>query len=102
MEFKKEDLLTLQDFKNLLVYDVNDRADIITNNLINYVFYFNGALYKFDSKLVIYKKVESKEDDDELLTIITKFISVSKKILVNKENQELYDKSFRRTTRRTN
>lgn len=95
MEFKKEDLLTLQDFKNLLVYDVNDRADIITNNLINYVFYFNGALYKFDSKLVIYKKVESKEDDDELLTIITKFISVSKKILVNKDNQELYDKSFK-------
>jgi phage/plasmid-associated DNA primase len=94
MDFKKEDLLTLQDFKNLMVFDVNDRADIITNNLINYVFYLHGTLYKFNSKYVVYKKIEIDEDD-ELLTIVTKFISVSKKNLINQDNQELYDPKFK-------
>ena len=94
MEFKKEDLLHLQDFKNLMVFDVNDRADIITKNLINYVFYLHGTLYKFNSKYIVYKKIEIDEDD-ELLTIVTKFISVSKKNLINQDNQELYDPKFK-------
>ena len=65
----------------------NKRSDIICKNLIYYCFTNKGVLYKFNSILVIYNKIQTGIDD-ELITIISKYISESIENL-NKEQREL-------------
>ena len=88
MKFSKTDLLTYDEVMSLLLSDSpNDRADIISKKLNKYCFYFNNVLYKFDSNLILYKKIDYMIDE-ELITIITGYISKSKNEL-SKENDKL-------------
>ena len=88
MNFENKHLLNYNKIEDLINNESpNDRADIICENLKYYCFTNKGELYKFDSIKVIYKKIETTIDD-ELITVISKYISESIKNL-NKEQKEL-------------
>ena len=85
MNFEILDLLNYEKIEKLVQIDSpNDRADIITEKLKYYCFTNKGELFIFDSSKVIYRKIETTIDE-ELLTAITKYITLSIKHL-NKEN----------------
>ena len=88
MNFENKHLLNYNEIEDLINNESpNDRSDIICENLKYYCFTNKGELYKFDSIKVIYKKIETTIDD-ELITVISKYISESIKNL-NKEQKEL-------------
>jgi hypothetical protein len=92
MNFKNEDLLNYAQIEEIIINDSpNDRAEIICNKLNKYCFTNKGELYKFNSLDVVYKKVETTIDE-ELITVISKYISESIKNL-NKE-QKLWQNWF--------
>ena len=81
MNFEIKDLLNYSQIEDLINKESpNDRADIICEKLKYYYFSNKGELYKFDSIKVIYKKLETTIDE-ELLTIISKYITESIKQL---------------------
>lgn len=89
MNFEKADLLNFDEVENLLTIDTpNERADIICKKIIKYCFFLNGVLYKYDNKLVIYKRIDGKDETDQLITMLTGFISASRNNL-NKEQVKL-------------
>ena len=88
MNFQIKDLLNYSQIEDLINNESpNDRADIICEKLKYYCFTNKGELYKFDSIKVIYKQIETTVDE-ELITIISKYISESIKNL-NVEQKEL-------------
>ena len=74
----------------------NNRADIICEKLKYYCFTNKGELYKFDSIKVIYKTIETTIDE-ELITVISKYISESIKNL-SKEQKELLKLKYAKTS----
>ena len=97
MNFENKHLLNYNKIEDLINYESpNDRADIICENLKYYCFTNKGELYKFDSIKVIYKKIETTIDD-ELITVISKYISESIKNL-NKEQKELLKLKYAKTS----
>jgi hypothetical protein len=98
MNFEKKDLLTYDEMFLLLTSESpNERANIICKKLNKYCFYFNNVLYKFDSNLILYKKIDYMIDE-ELITIITGYISESKNKL-SKENDKLLNQTFKSYSR---
>ena len=88
MNFENKHLLNYNEIEELINNESpNDRSDIICKNLKYYCFTNKGVLYKFNSILVIYNKIQTGIDD-ELITIISKYISESIENL-NKEQREL-------------
>jgi len=95
MNFKNEDLLNYAQIEELITNDSpNDRAEIICNKLNKCCFTNKGELYKFNSLDVVYKKVETTIDE-ELITVISKYISESIKNL-NKEQKELMNMKYQK------
>lgn len=89
MNFEKADLLNFDEIEKLLTIDTpNERADIICKKIIKYCFFLNGILYKYDNKLVVYKRIDGRDESNELLTLLTGFISSSRNNL-NKEQIKL-------------
>lgn len=89
MNFEKVDLLNFDEIENLLTIDTpNERAEIICKKIIKYCFFLNGILYKYDNKLVIYKRIDGKDESNELITILTGYLSASRNNL-NKEQIKL-------------
>ena len=81
MNFEIKHLLNYEQIEELINNESpNDRADIICENLKYYCFTNKGELYKFDSVKVIYKKIETTIDE-ELITVISKYITESIKQL---------------------
>jgi phage/plasmid-associated DNA primase len=97
MNFEIKHLLNYNKIEELINNESpNDRADIICENLKYYCFTNKGELYKFDSIKVIYKKIETTIDE-ELITVISKYISESIKNL-NKEQKELLKLKYAKTS----
>jgi hypothetical protein len=87
MNFEIKDLLNYSQIEDLINNESpNDRADIICEKLKYYCFSNKGELYKFDSIKVIYKKIETTIDQ-ELLTIISKYITESIKKLTTEQRE---------------
>ena len=97
MQFQNSDLLTFNQIQELISNDSpNDRADIIVDKLKYYCFYNKGDLFIFDSSKVIYTKIETTIDE-ELLTVISKYITNSIKNLTNEQKQLLnYNKDSKK------
>jgi len=97
MQFQNSDLLTFNQIQELISNDSpNDRSDIIVDKLKYYCFYNKGDLFIYDSSKVIYKKIETTIDE-ELLTVISKYITNSIKHLTNEQKQLLsYNKDSKR------
>ncbi len=88
MNFENKHLLNYNNIEDLINNESpNDRAEIICKNLKYYCFTNKGVLYKDDSIKVIYEKIVTTIDD-ELITVISKYISESIKNL-NKEQKEI-------------
>jgi len=97
MNFEIKDLLNYNQIEELIINESpNDRADIITRKLKFYCFANKGELYKFDSKKIVYTKIVSTVDE-ELLTVISKYITESIKNL-NKEQKELLKMKYAKTS----
>ena len=92
MNFQIKDLLNYSQIEDLINNESpNDRADIICEKLKYYCFTNKGELYKFDSIKVIYKQIETTVDE-ELITIISKYITESIKQLNTKQLLDLKSK----------
>ena len=92
MNFQIKDLLNYSQIEDLINNESpNDRADIICEKLKYYCFSNKGELYKFDSIKVIYKQIETTVDE-ELITIISKYITESIKQLNTKQLLDLKSK----------
>ena len=97
MNFEIKDLSNYNKIEELINNESpNDRADIICEKLKYYCFTNKGELYKFDSVKVIYKKIETTIDE-ELITVISKYITESIKNL-NKEQKELLKLKYSKTS----
>ena len=97
MNFEIKHLLNYNKIEELINNESpNDRADIICEKLKYYCFTNKGELYKFDSVKVIYKKIETTIDE-ELITVISKYITESIKNL-NKEQKELLKLKYSKTS----
>jgi phage/plasmid-associated DNA primase len=90
MIFDKKDLLTYESINELLSsLSPNVRARIIAKKLKKYCFFTNGFLYKYDSKLVVYKQIDELKDQ-ELISMITDYLTESLSAL-KKEQREIIE-----------
>ena len=97
MNFEIKYLLNYNQIEELINNESpNERSDIICEKLKYYCFTNKGELYKFGSIKVIYKKIETTIDE-ELVTVISKYISESIKNL-NKEQKELLKLKYAKTS----
>ena len=88
MVFDKKDLLSYESIEELLCsLSPNVRARIIAKKLKKYCFFTNGFLYKYDSKIVIYKQIDELKDQ-ELISMITDYLTESLSAL-NKEQKKI-------------
>lgn len=90
MEFEKKDLLNYDEIKKLLTNDSpNERADVICNKLKKYVFTRDEKIYKYDIDMVVYKSYPLKKNNHMILSIVTSFLSKSKKNLTKEQKKIL-------------
>jgi phage/plasmid-associated DNA primase len=89
MKFETKDLLNYEEFETLLSSDSpNERASLICKKLKKYCFIQDKNLYMYDPELVIYKCVKDSIQN-ELITIVSLYITSSKQVLDKAQNRLL-------------
>jgi hypothetical protein len=72
------------------------RADILIENLRDYIFSEENVLYIFDKTTITYKPVKGKHDD-EIVTVMTRYLTESlKKIMENPERRDHLQLKFKK------
>ena len=96
IKFDKKDLLTFDDIEKLIIsVRPNEKAQLLSSKLLNYLLINNGDFYRFDNEKVLY--IQEDNDDAYVLTLITLFIDQSYAALpqLQQDNLQLkYKKSY--------
>lgn len=95
IKFDKKDLLSFEEIEQLIIsVRPNQKAQIISSKLLNYLLINNGNFYRFDIEKVLYIKEDN--NDDYILTLITLFIDKSYENL-NQKDQEIIQLKYKKT-----
>ena len=89
MNFENTDLLNYESIERILTSDSpNERAEIICEKIKKYCFLNNGNMYKYDTSMIVYKHIK-ENIPEELICLITKFLSCSKNKLTKEQTKLL-------------
>lgn len=94
IKFDKKDLLNFDELERLIITVLpNEKAEIISKKLLNYLLIFNGKYFSFDIENVLYK--EEQNDKNYVISIITLFIDKSYGNL-SQRNKELLQLKYKK------